>query len=885
MIIKKNHVLCAIILFFVFTGRILPCFSSDNTKKEHPPYLNPELSVEERVNDLVTRMTLEEKISQMRYDAPAIERLNIPQYNWWNECLHGVARAGRATVFPQAIGLAATWDTDLMHRVATVISDEARAKYHHAVKHDNHSRYYGLTFWSPNINIFRDPRWGRGQETYGEDPYLTSQMGISFVQGLQGNDPAYFKIIATPKHYAVHSGPEPDRHHFNAVVNQRVLWDTYLPAFEACITEGKAYSVMGAYNRTNGEPCCASPVLLQKILRDTWNFKGYVVSDCWAIQDIHAHHHYVDTPPEAAAVAVKSGCDLNCGNHYPFLLEAVQKGLITEELIDTSVKRLFRARFKLGMFDPEEKIPYSSIPYEIVDCKEHRELARETARASIVLLKNQDNFLPLQKNLSSIAVIGPNADNIEVLNGNYHGTSSKYVTILQGIKNTVSENTVVRYTRGCDIAASTHIPLKTIPSHCLTPDKSSKIQGLKGEYFSNMSLQGKPVITRYDSTLDFSWNQGASAKNFPSDNFSVRWTGYLTVNESGNYTIGLTGDDGYRLYINNYKIIDLWSDHSATTTTSTVTLEKDKLYPIRIEYYENSGGASLTLAWNNPRIARQIAEERENELQKAVLIAAQSEIAVFVGGISPQLEGEEMQSNMKGFTGGDRTDITLPEPQIHLLKALSKTDTPVILVILSGSALAVNWADSHIPAILEAWYPGEEGGSGVADIIFGAYNPAARLPVTFYRSIDHLPPFEDYSMKNHTYRYFKGEVLYPFGYGLSYTEFEYSNLNSSSTEISPDENITVSVDIANTGKMDGDEVVQLYISDSESPYPVPIRSLRDFKRVNIKSGTCKTVTFNLDKNDFSTVNNQGKRIVEPGEFEIMVGKNSLEGLKTKVLIK
>ncbi|MFO7890144.1 MAG: glycoside hydrolase family 3 C-terminal domain-containing protein [bacterium] len=885
MIIKKNVFFCTVMLYFVFAGRILPCFSSDNTKQEHPPYLNPELSVEERINDLVSRMTLEEKISQMRYDAPAIERLNIPQYNWWNECLHGVARAGRATVFPQAIGLAATWDTDLMHQVATVISDEARAKYHHAVKHDNRSRYYGLTFWSPNINIFRDPRWGRGQETYGEDPYLTSQMGISFVKGLQSNDPAYFKVIATPKHYAVHSGPEPERHHFNAVVNQRVLWDTYLPAFEACIIKGKAYSVMGAYNRTNGEPCCASPVLLQEILRNAWNFEGYVVSDCWAIQDIHANHHYVDTAPEAAAVAVKSGCDLNCGNHYPFLLEAVQKGLITEELIDTSVKRLFRARFKLGMFDPDDMVPYTSIPYEIVDCKEHRELARKTARASIVLLKNQDNLLPLQKNLSSIAVIGPNADNIEVLNGNYHGTSSKYVTILQGIKNTVSENTVVRYTRGCDIAASTHIPLKIIPSSHLIPDKSTKTKGLKGEYFSNMNVQGEPVMTRYDSTLDFSWNQSSPAENFPSDNFSVRWTGYLTVKESGKYTLGLTGDDGYRLYINDNKIIDLWSDHSATTTTSTVTLEKDKLYPIRIEYYENSGGASLTLAWNNPRITRQIQKERENELRKAVQIVSKSEAAVVVGGISPQLEGEEMQSNMKGFQGGDRTDIMLPEPQIQLLKALRKIDTPVILILLSGSALAVNWADSNIPAILEAWYPGEEGGHGVADVIFGAYNPSARLPVTFYRSIDQLPPFDDYSMKNHTYRYFKGEVLYPFGYGLSYTDFEYSNLNCSSTEISLNENITVSVDIANIGKMDGDEVVQVYISDLESSYPVPIKSLRDFKRINIKADSSKKVTFNLNRDDFSTVNNQGKRIVEPGEFEIMVGKNSLEGLKTKVLIK
>lgn len=885
MVNKKYHILCAVMLFFVCLVRIFPCSSSDNTKKEHPPYLNPGLSVEERVDDLISRMTLEEKISQMRYDAPAIERLNIPSYNWWNECLHGVARAGIATVFPQAIALASTWDTDLIYQVATVISDEARAKYHHAVKNDNRGRYYGLTFWSPNINIFRDPRWGRGQETYGEDPYLTSQIGISFIKGLQGNDPNYFKVIATPKHFAVHSGPEPDRHHFNAVVNPRILWDTYLPAFEACITEGQAYSIMGAYNRTNGEPCCASPALLQNILRDTWYFRGYVVSDCWAIQDIHANHHYVKTPPEAAAVAVRSGCDLNCGNHYPYLTEAVRLGLITEETINTSVKRLFKARFKLGMFDPEEMVLYASIPYKIVNCRKHRELARQTASASVVLLKNQNNLLPLQKDLSSIAVIGPNADNIEVLEGNYHGTSSKYVTILQGIKNKVSEKTIVRYAKGCEIAKSTLLPLRTIPSHCLTSDESMEIQGLKGEYFSNMSLKGKPAVIRNDSVLAFNWKQGNPAEKIPSDRFSVRWTGYLTVPETGPYNLGITGDDGYRFYLNNKKIIDLWNDQSPTTSIHKIHLKVDTFYPIRLEYYENGGDASLNLQWNSSRILRQIEKEDEKELTKAVQIATQSEVAVVIGGLSPQLEGEEMQSDMQGFQGGDRTDITLPEPQIHLLKALSATDTPVILVLLSGSALAVNWADSHIPAILEVWYPGEEGGHGVADVIFGDYNPAARLPVTFYTSIEQLPSFEDYSMKNHTYRYSKGEVLYPFGYGLSYTDFSYSNMICSSIEINPEEELIISVDITNTGKMNGDEVVQLYVSDLESSYPVPIKSLRDFKRIHIKSGNTKTVTFNLDKNDFSTVNNQGKKIVKLGKFEIMVGKNSLEGLKTNVSIK
>ncbi len=889
--IKKISILYVITLYFTLVTRILPISLSDNIKNESnekKKYQNTEFSLEERVNDLVLHMTLEEKISQMKFNAPAIERLNIPQYNWWNECLHGVARAGIATVFPQAIALAATWDTDMMYQVATVISDEARAKYHYAIKHDNHIIYHGLTFWSPNINIFRDPRWGRGQETYGEDPYLTAQMGIAFIKGLQGNDSTYFKVIATPKHFAVHSGPEPKRHLFNAVVNQRVLWDTYLPAFEACITEGKAFSIMGAYNRTNGEPCCASNTLLKDILRDKWKFEGYVVSDCGAIHDIHAYHKYVTTTPEAVTIAVKAGCDLNCGNQYPYLLEAVQNGLITEEIIDISVKRLFKARFKLGMLDPEKMVPYTSLPYEIVDCKKHRELARKASCASIVLLKNQDNLLPLRKDLSSIAVVGPNADNIEVLLGNYHGTSSQYVTILQGIKNKVADNTTIRYTKGCDLATSTIPSLSIVPQNNLTPGigiSLSEIKGLKGEYFSNMTLKGEPVITRYDSIIDFNWKQEAPDKNLPSDNFSIRWTGYLQVKKSGEYTLGLTGDDGYRLYINDNKIIDLWEDHSATTRISKIHLKKNNTYTIRLEYYENSGDASITFGWNNHKISKKIRKKSENELKKAVDLASQSEIVIMVGGLSPQLEGEEMNTQRIGFQGGDRTHIQLPKPQIKLLKALYQTKTPVVLILLNGSALAVNWANKHILAILEAWYPGEEGGNGVADVLFGDYNPAGRLSVTFYKSVKQLPCFEDYSMKNITYRYFKGDVLYPFGYGLSYSDFKYSNLTYSSLKIGTNDEIKLKVDIKNTGKMDGDEVVQVYVSDLKSSQFVPIKSLRDFKRIHIKAGSSKTVTFNLNKNDFSIVNGQGKKIIEPGEFEIMVGKNSLQGSKTKIFIK
>lgn len=681
-----------------------------STGSRQAVYKNPDAPLEERVNDLIGRMTLEEKVSQMLNEAPAIDRLGIPAYDWWNECLHGVARAGIATVFPQAIGMAATWNTDLIYRVAVAISDEARAKHHEFLRRNNRGRYTGLTMWSPNINIFRDPRWGRGQETYGEDPYLTARLGVAFVRGLQGDDPKYLKVVATPKHYAVHSGPEAERHEFDAVVSKKDLWETYLPAFEATIKEGKAVSIMGAYNRANGEPCCASKTLLGEILRGKWGFDGYVVSDCGAICDIFKHHRVVETPAEAAAMAVNAGCDLNCGATYKFLLDAVEQGLISEETIDRALKRLFTARFRLGMFDPPERVPYAQIPYEVNDCREHRELALQTARESIVLLKNENNFLPLDKNLRSIAVIGPNADSLDVLLGNYNGIPSRFVTPLEGIKNRVSADTIVYHTRGCELT-------------------------------------------------------GESREGFA------------------------------------------------------------------------------------------VAEE----------IAGKADVAIVVLGLSPRIEGEE------GDSVGDREDIGLLGVQEDLLKAVHATGIPVVLVLLNGSAIAVNWADEHVAAIVEAWYPGEEGGTALADVLFGDYNPAGRLPVTFYKSIEQLPPFEDYNMKGRTYRYFRGEPLYPFGYGLSYTRFEYSNLRIEPAAVNAGSDVRVEVDVENVGDRSGDEVVQLYLSDVEASVPVPIRELQGYERIHLAPGEKKTVSFTLTARQMAVVDNDGKRVLEPGRFVVAVG--------------
>ena len=820
------------------------------------PYLDPKLPLDQRVDDLISRMTLEEKVSQTMNAAPAIPRLGIPQYDWWNEALHGVAFSGVATVFPQAIGLGATFDPPLINRVANVISDEARAKYHEAQRRGNYDRFHGLTFWSPNINIFRDPRWGRGQETYGEDPYLTSRLGVAFVKGLQGDDPKYLKVVATPKHYAVHSGPEPERHRFDAAASERDQRETYLPAFRATVMEARAASVMCAYNRTNGEPCCANKHLLGDLLRGEWGFDGYVVSDCGAIDDIYKRHNFVKTAEEASALAVKRGTDLECGDSYKALVSAVKQGLISEAEIDRALKRLFEARFRLGMFDPPELVPYAKIPFSVNDSAAHRQLALEAARESIVLLKNDANTLPLRKDLKSIAVIGPNADDVQVLLGNYNGQPSRATTPLAGIRQHVSPGTKVLYALGTPLTEISAIP---VPASALRG-------GLKAEFFPNKTLTGAPVVTRVDRDVNFDWGMLSPAPNIPSDEFSARWTGKLVADKSGNYRFGAIADDGVRVYLDGKLIAEDWTEHAPATVTGEVALEAGRSYDIKMEYYEGKIGAVAKLVWQPP-----VVKTEAQPYAEAIDLARQADTVVLVLGLSSRLEGEEMNVREPGFLGGDRVDIKLPARQQSLLEAVAATGKPLVVVLLSGSAVAVNWANEHADAIVQAWYPGEEGGTAIADVLFGDYNPAGRLPVTFYKSVDQLPPFENYYMDGRTYRFFKGEPLYPFGHGLSYTRFKYSDFSISSPRLSAAEQVTVSATVENAGTRPGEEVVQLYLTDEAASVRVPIRSLAGVERVSLKPGERRVITFTIEPRQLAVITEDGRTVVEPGAFKVTIG--------------
>jgi beta-glucosidase len=818
--------------------------------------------IEARVNDLVARMTLPEKISQMVHGAPAIERLGVPAYNRWNEGLHGVARAGIATVFPQAIGLAATWNSALMFDVATVVSDEARAKHHEFLRHGVREIYTGLTYWSPNINIFRDPRWGRGHETYGECPHLTARMGVAFVKGMQGDDPQYLKLVATAKHYAVHSGPESLRHSFDARVSERDLRLTYLPAFEALIREAGAYSVMGAYNRTNGEACNASPTLLEKILRQEWGFQGYVVSDCWAIKDIYKTHGICKTVEEAAALAVKAGCDINCGEAFGALLIAERKGLISEAEIDRSVKRLFTARMKLGMFDPPTKVRYAQIPYAVNDSAQHRALALRAARESIVLLKNANGLLPLAKSVKSIAVIGPNADDRQPLLGNYNGTPSHAVTPLEGIRRKVEATGTVYSARGSGLVEG--VPaMRVIPTANLRPLGGSAGQtGLSGAYYRAAGFEGKAERTQVDAVVDFQWQGVSPLSGKVFDPFAVRWTGFLIPPTSGTYHLGCTGYSSYRLWLDGELVVEYEGVHHNIQRHKAVELEAGRLYGIQLDYVNTGPAPEIQLLWSPPGA---------DDLGEALDAASHADVVVAVLGMSQDIEGEEMPVHVPGFDGGDRTDLNLPRVQEELLQRVHALGKPVILVLLNGSALAINWAAENVPAIIEAWYPGEEGGTAIADVIFGDYNPGGRLPVTFYTSVNDLPPFTDYDMEGHTYRYFRGKPLYAFGHGLSYTTFAYSNLRLSTAEIAAGKPLRVQVDVANTGKRAGDEVLQLYISDVTASAPVPLRDLVGFTRLHLARGEKKTVTFEITARQMSLIDDAGRRVVEPGEFVVSVG--------------
>ncbi len=827
-------------------------------------YEDPDLPVELRVNDLISRMTLEEKVSQMKHAASAVERLAIPEYDWWSEALHGVARAGRATVFPQAIGLAAAWDTDLMLRVATATSDEARAKHHDSLRQGRRGIYEGLTFFSPNINIFRDPRWGRGMETYGEDPYLTGRLAVQFVRGLQGDDPRYLKTVATAKHYAVHSGPEPDRHTFNAVVDERDLRETYLPAFRSAVVDGGAQSVMCAYNRTLGEACCASDLLLRRILRGEWGFDGYVVSDCWAIYDLYTTHKLVATAPEAAAMGVAAGTDLNCGVTYDSLVTAVDLGLISEEQIDVSLARLLRARFQLGMFDPPERVPFAAIPIGVNDSEAHRRLALEAAHKSIVLLKNDGDLLPLPKDIRTLAVIGPNADDVETLLGNYNGIPSQPVTPLEGIRRAVSPATEVIYARGSDIAEG--LPsFEVVPTNALRSSfRGEPAAGLVGEYFNNYEW-AKPSLDSYtarlDSVIDFNWWEDPPLPGIRADSFSVRWHGQIVPPETGRYALGVRVFGEVRLFLDDSLIVEYSDRHVVLTQWANVELTAGEPRSITVEYRDRRADASLQLVWSKP------APDLQDQ---ALAAAAAADAVIMVLGLSPRLEGEEMRVDVPGFAGGDRIEIGLPEPQEELLRRVTALGKPVVLMLLNGSALAANWAAENVPAIVEAWYPGQAAGEALADVLFGDYNPAGRLPVTFYKSVEQLPPFSDYAMAGRTYRYFASDPLFPFGHGLSYTTFRYANLVLPS-RIDAGEDLTVSVDVENTGALAGDEVVQLYLSHPEAAVPVPIRALQGFARVFLEPGERRTVSFNLVARQLSLIDDRFRRVIQPGVIEISVG--------------
>jgi len=841
----------------VLAGILISPLSLVNAQDPAPPFKNPSLPIEQRVDDLVSRMTLEEKVSQMQNAAAAIPRLGIPEYEWWNEALHGVARAGIATVFPQAIGLAATFDENLVWRVADVTSTEARAKHNEAKQNGDRGRYKGLTFWSPNINIFRDPRWGRGQETWGEDPYLTGRLGSAFVKGLQGDDPKYLKVVSTVKHFAVHSGPEPERHGFDAVASQRDLRETYLPAFRTAILEGRAAGLMCAYNRTNGEPACANRQL-SDILFGEWKFKGHVVSDCGAIDDIYKGHKFVETEAEASAIAVKHGTDLTCGREYRSLVQAVKDGLISEADIDRAVKHLMTIRFRLGMFDPPEMVKYAQIPFSENDTPAHHEISLQAARESLVLLKNLNNTLPLKKDLRTIAVIGPNADDKDVLLGNYNGQPSISVTPLQGIRSKVSPATKVLYSPGI---YPTGVIFEPVATEYLS---NGRINGLRGEYFNNREFKGEPALIRNDEKVDFNWGSVSPAKEVNDDNFSVRWTGKLTAPETGKYTFGWRSNGPVRMYLDNKRVVEETQNRRTRNVLKELDFVAGRVYDIRIEYNENANHYAMgRLVWAPPGFQ---AKLRSDAIDKA----KQADAVVMVMGISPTIEGEEMDVQLDGFRGGDRTDIALPKPQQDLVKEIHALGKPVVLVLIGGSALAVNWENENVPAILEAWYPGQFGGGAIADVLFGDYNPGGRLPVTFYRSVNDLPPFDDYKMDGRTYRYFKGQQLYPFGYGLSYTNFSYSNLKFAK-KLTAGNQLQVSVDVENTGAVRGDEVVQLYITDSAASVPVPTRSLAGVTRINLKPGEKRTVSFTLTPRQMSLVLDNGNRVIEPGDFKISVG--------------
>ena len=836
---------------------------------DEPPYRNVTLPLRVRVDDLLRRMTMEEKISQLVNQSRPIPRLQIPLYDWWSEALHGVAGPGYATVFPEPIGLAATFDPALIHQIAAAIGTEGRARHNVAVRAGRRDLLEGLDFWAPNINIFRDPRWGRGQETYGEDPFLTSQMAVAYVTGMQGDDPTYLRAIATPKHFAVHSGPEPVRHTIDVSVSRHDLVDTYLPAFRAAVVDGKAGSVMCAYNSVNGVPACANTVLLEHYLRDAWKFDGYVVSDCDAIDEILSEHHYTKDIAEAAAISLRAGVDNECvdsyapatdNSDYVKYLDAVKSGLASEEDVDRSVRRLLAARFRLGEFDPPALVQYAQTPDSEIDSPEHRQLALTAARESMVLLKN-DGVLPLGKTARRIAVIGTLADSHRVLNGNYNGTPSRSVSILQGIRSEFPKARV-EFEAGVNFQREETL----VPASAFTTEDGRP--GLAAEYFDNEQFSGAPILARVDNHPNLEALPAGSASLVQPGGlkeFSVRWTGYFTPAQGGTFQFDITGFTN-KLWLDNKIVIDNSFENSDGARIAVVKLEKGHRYRFRLECaVQDDLGARLL--WTRLR---------DHPERAAVAAASRSDVVIAVVGITSQLEGEELRINQPGFKGGDRTSLDLPQEEAELLEALHRTGKRLIVVLTNGSALAVTWAQQHASAILDAWYPGEEGGTAVAQTIAGSNNPAGRLPVTFYKDVAQLPAFDDYSMQNRTYRYFTGVPLYSFGFGLSYSSFSYKDLRLSSSVLNAGHSLTVEADVTNTSTRDGDEVAELYLNFPAVP-GAPLVALRAFQRIHLASGEVRHLRFTLTDRDLSIVNAEGTRIVAPGNYTVTVGGGLANG--------
>ena len=825
-----------------------------------PPYKNPELSAHERAVDLCSRMTLEEKAAVMMNNSKAIPRLGIPQFAWWSEALHGVGRNGISTVFPSCIGMAASFDDALIERVFTAVSDEARAKNTAQRRKGDIGTYQGLSFWTPNINIFRDPRWGRGQETYGEDPYMNSRMGQAVVRGLQG--PAngkYIKLLACAKHFAVHSGPEKTRHSFNIEnLPPRDLWETYLPAFRDLVQQGGVKEVMCAYQRIDGDPCCGSNRLLQQILRDEWGFKGLVVSDCGAISDFWepGAHGVSEDAAAASAKAVISGTDVECGSEYRHLPDAVKAGQITEEQINKSVVRLLEARFELGDFDPDGLVPWTKIPESVIACKEHKELALQMAREQMVLLHNRNNTLPLEKDASKIMVIGPNAADSLMLWGIYYGQPTHSVTILEGIQAKIGND--VRFAKGCEITQLTES--ESIFSRLKT---ASGQPGVSARFWNNTKMEGKPVYeTTYATPIHFD-NGGntAFAPGVNLSNFTLSMNGTFTADKDETLDITRSNDDGFRMIVNGDTIINRWKADRLRKNKTKLNVKKGQRYDIQFDYMQlkNEAVLSLDIASVHNVTASEIAER-----------AKDVETVIFVGGISPDLEREEAKVSEPGFDNGDRTSIELPAAQREILKALHEAGKKVVLVNCSGSAVALTPELETCDAILQAWYPGEQGGHAVADVLFGDYNPGGKLPVTFYKDDSQLPPFDDYRMTNRTYRYFRGTPLFHFGYGLSYTTF------TTGTPSYDKATGKITISVTNTGKRDGTETIQAYLrnpADAEGP----IKTLRGYTRVELKAGETKTVTIDLPRHAFEWWDAETNTMrVKPGMYEVLVGTSSMD---------